>query len=435
MALTRQISRIAKLLVDAEGISFTDAERRLRTMTLEIRVVGEHDTPAAHAAILTALAVGRRSFVGGVRIVGARQAPLRSPLFPGMSLEEALASIGTSTFYGPASARIHIGRDYEPGDVCAWWNGWQAGVRADDVNLPGRSDNPLAGVAAGAMAVGAAFQRLRGITTMPADIDMWPGSATPPEFGDVYLPSALWLMGLGNLGQAFLWNLAALPYAPDRRPTLFLQDYDRVSEENWGTSILVPDDFTDVLKSRMAEQWADARGFRVQRLDRALRADLRVDDDEPRLALCGFDKVAPRRHLADTGFHAIVDVGLGRTATDFDRFRVNVFDCDRRIDQHFAGLSDPVVTADAPDSPAYAQLEAEIGRCGAAEIGNASVAVPYVSAVAAAVAVSRAIAVASGQPCVVGEVQRLSASSRRAVPTIQAINARGVGHAGHPQLL
>ena len=33
---------------------------------------------------------------------------------------------------------------------------------------------------------------------------------------DSYLPSRLWLIGLGNLGQAFSWLLACLPYETQR---------------------------------------------------------------------------------------------------------------------------------------------------------------------------------------------------------------------------
>ncbi|WP_197327786.1 hypothetical protein, partial [Ralstonia solanacearum] len=97
--------------------------------------------------------------------------------------------------------------------------------------------------------------------------------------------------------------------------------------------------------------------------------------------MSGLDKVAPRRLLAGVGFEAIVDVGLGRTATDFDRYRVSIIDRTKTIDTHFAGLTDAVANPEVPDLPAYAELQDQVGRCGAAEISNASVAVPYVSAV------------------------------------------------------
>lgn len=433
MTLTRQLSRVAKLLVDAEGIGFPEAEARLRAMTLEIRLGQGAASPAGHAAVLTAFAVSRRTFLGGVHVVGDLTQPLQSSLFNSGCVGSALADIGTNGFDGNAAVTIGIGRGNERSDVAAWWDGWRAGVRSPQGSTIGRSDNPLAGIAAGAHAVGAAFQRLRGRTEQPLDIDLWPGMAVPPPFANVFLPSALWLFGLGNLGQAFLWNLASLPYVAGADRRLFLQDFDTVSEENWGTSILVPDDHFGELKTKLAESWAEARGFKVRRIDRALSADLRVAEGEPRLALSGLDKVAPRRLLDHAGFEAILDVGLGRTANDFDRYRVNVFDEHRRIGTHFAGVGERIPNADAPDVPAYAQIQSEIGRCGAAAIGNASIAVPFVSAIAAAVAISRAIAICSGAPCSPGEVQRLSASQRRPVAEPHEFDVRGVGHAGRPQ--
>lgn len=434
MTLTRQLSRVAKLLVDAEGVGFAEAEDRLRAMTLEIQVGVGARNPAGHAAVLTALAVGRRSFVGGVRVIGDLDQPLQSPLSPRASLADAVADIGTGSYAGPAAIAIGIGVDAAPDALTAWWDGWRAGVRQGEQAAAGVSNNPLAGIAAGAHAVGAAFNALREVSALPADINLW-ASTEAPDFNEVFLPSACWLMGLGNLGQAFLWSLAALPYAAGAERSLVLQDFDYVSDENWGTSILVPDDRFGELKTKLAESWAEARGFKVRRVDRPLMAGMTLADDEPRLALCGFDKVAPRRLLSGAGFEAIVDVGLGRTASDFDRYRVNVFDQERRIDAHFAGMTDNMPKESAPDVPAYEQLQSEIGRCGAAEIGNASVAVPYVSAVAGAVAVARVLAITSGRACSPGEGQRVSAQTRRPIAEPRKIETRGVGHAGNPKSL
>jgi hypothetical protein len=42
------------------------------------------------------------------------------------------------------------------------------------------------------------------------------GHQLGPRLREVFLPAGLWLVGLGNLGQAYLWSLTLLPYAhPD----------------------------------------------------------------------------------------------------------------------------------------------------------------------------------------------------------------------------
>ena len=53
-----------------------------------------------------------------------------------------------------------------------------------------------------------------------------------------YLPNRLWLIGLGHLGQAYLWNLGLLPYADPSALFLVLQDIDDVTTSTHSTSIL-----------------------------------------------------------------------------------------------------------------------------------------------------------------------------------------------------
>src|SRR5208283_3886032 len=76
-----------------------------------------------------------------------------------------------------------------------------------------------------------------------AGLSLWhPGqdwlAADPSEPVLAYLPSRLWLIGLGNLGQAFAWLLAALPYENRARVQLLLQDFDRLAPSNDSTSLL-----------------------------------------------------------------------------------------------------------------------------------------------------------------------------------------------------
>ena len=205
-----------------------------------------------------------------------------------------------------------------------------------------------------------------------------------------------------------------------------------VTEENWATSVLVAEETFGMLKTKVGERWAEAKGFEVRRIDRRLVDADRLADDDPRIALSGVDKIEARKLMANVGFDCIVDAGLGRTAADFDRFRVSVFDQTRPIDQHFAGQADNSAEPPIPNCGAYQALEAEIGRCGTAEIAGASVAVPYVSALAAAVAVSRLIAVTSGSECPSNEVRRVSALDAGRVAPAARIDARGARHAGRP---
>ena len=323
MALDRQIARLSKILVDSEGISFDEAQARLRALTLEIVVGPEATSPAAHAAILTAVSVASRTFVGGVRVTGAVDGRLNSALpLRADSLAEAADLVGASDFNCAASRKIVVGMSSMPTEfwsVSPWWNGWRAGIAKSGEARWDTGVNPLPGIAAGALAVGVAFEAERKrFVDFRGEVDLWPVGAgqEAPGFEEVYLPGALWLIGLGNLGQAFLWALSALPFKDPSSVCLVLQDRDVVSEENWATSVLVKDETYGSLKTKVAEHWASAKGFDAKRIDRRLSARDRLEDDDPRVALSGVDKVEARRLMAGVGFDCIVDAGAGA-----DRFR------------------------------------------------------------------------------------------------------------------
>ena len=439
MALDRQIVRLAKILVDSENISFDEAQAKLRALTVEIVVGGDASSPAAHAAILTAVSVASRTFVGGVRVTGAIDGPVNSALPLGAgSLAEAAILAGASDLGGCSSRRIIVGTNRTPGEVWSvspWWQGWRAGTAKPEGAGWDAGDNPLSGIAAGALAVGVAFEaERRRCGELRSEANLWPVRAAEeaPDFNEVFLPGALWLVGVGNLGQAFLWALAALPYTNPGDVSLVVQDRDIVTEENWATSVLVRDEAYGVLKTKVAERWASAKGFDLRRIDRRLLASDRLDNDDPRLVLSGVDKVEPRKHMAKVGFDCIIDAGLGRTASDFDKYRVTVFDRVRPIDKHFAGQTDKPVGRDTSTADAYQRLASEIGLCGTAEIAGASVAAPYVSALTAAVSISRAIAVASGCACCANEVGRLSASAGPRFGPLAKVEGRGISRAGKP---
>ena len=441
MALDRQIARVSKLFVDNENISFDEAQARLRSLTLEVFVGPEAASPAAHAAILTAVSVGSRTFIGGVRVKGALETPFNSAIsIEAETLREAVILAGASEFEGRPSRRIVVGNGDDPicdNEISPWWNGWEAGTAKPGEASWDTGDNPLAGIAAGSLAAAAAFEAENGhVSDSRIETSLWPVKAgeTAPHFGEVFLPGALWLVGLGNLGQAFLWALASLPYLDPTDVSLVLQDFDKVDEENWATSVLAKEETYGLLKTRVAEGWALKKGFDVRRIDRGLMSSDQLEHSDPRLALSGVDKVEVRKQMAEVGFDCIIDAGLGRNSSDFDRYRVTMFDHVRRIDKHFAGHMDELGTGFMPEGEAYKRLEKEIGACGTAEMGNASVAVPYVSAFTAAVVISRAIAVVSGCECPSNEVGRISSLDSLRVAPFTKIQGRGLLHAGKPNL-
>jgi hypothetical protein len=411
-----ETSRIRAALVNSGQHTFEEAEEKLNNSRLCVFIgVEAARTPAGQAAFLTATLTGARCF-GEVAFHGHCDEALLLPLpIPATTLSEAAVLFGAQLARERFSCRtICIGsglKSFDEWSVQASWNGWTATIApVSNQTAIGRSDCALAGVAAGALAVGQAFlaeqgdrragRKVQTLSLWNPETSVHYAHQTGPAFRQVYLPTKLWLIGLGNLGQSYLWSLAMLPYPAPEDVLLFLQDDQEIGKENWGTSVLVQRGRYNILKTRVAEEWATGRGFKVRRIDRRLDENLQRSDIEPGVALAGLDRMPVRRLLGRRGFEYIIDAGLGATVDDYCKLRLNVFDSERSPATHFDGVEDQTVyvAERLKQMPAYQELARSRGDggCGAAMLAESSVAVPFVSAVAGALAITQAIRIASG---------------------------------------
>jgi hypothetical protein len=413
--LNSETARIRGILVNAGNQTFAQAEQRLAASQLSIAIGSEAArTTAGQAALLTAVLTGVRCF-GTVTVEGSIDYPLLLPLpLTPPSLAAAAHHFGARRAPQESpSRRVLLGAEPLPGtwSVQAYWDGWTVGVGPPTHRiLIGQGDVALAGVAAGALAVGQAFlaeqndpragKAAQAVSLWSPELEYPCVNQSGPSWCDLYLPTDLWLVGLGNLGQAYLWSLLLLPYEQPEAVRLFLQDDQTIDRENWGTSVLVQRGRYGIPKTRIAEEWATRRGYTVRRIDRRLDARLHRSDFEPGILLAGLDRMPARRVLGPCGFAYIIDAGLGATAADYHRFRVNTFDATSDPAVHFQGVEDQTerVAAELLRLPAYQELarNRDDGGCGAAQLAGASVAVPFVSAFAGALVVTQAVRIASG---------------------------------------
>lgn len=409
-------SRLRTLLMRTEDISIADADKKLDNSSLSIHVArGVLSTPAGEAALITAILLGARCF-GNVLVSGDLDHEISAAKLPiGTSVSAVIAAVGATVEREPSCRTVAIGivetSTSGPPLVMAGWDGWLAfAAPGKSTRKLGDGSNPLAGIAAAAMALGSAFMSELGDPNAGRriqEISLWaPGAAHADSAGPASysLPHALWLIGLGNLGQAYLWCLSWLPYADPSKLHLTLQDFDKVSKENWGTSILVERGRYGMLKTRAAEDWALFKGFSVRRIDRPLDENLHRNPTDPRIALVGLDKIAARRALGVPGFKHIIDSGLGSTLRNFRDFRITVFGRGDDPKAHFSGVKDRdrENLESVLGLPSYKKLleQSEDGKCGALILAGQPIVLPFISALTAALAVAQAIRLESGyEPC------------------------------------
>lgn len=414
-----QLHRLVKLALDTgEARTLEEAERLFAGYRLAIEV-GRDVTasPTLQVAILTAVSTGRRSFLGGVQVAGALDVPLRVPWGNCHTLGEAVLDLQGHAVdaVDPRIPRLVVGdgRVGNSGEfaVRATFDGWSGGVVPidDGRRLPERQECIPAGVLAGALGVSEAFQFVRGGNAAAGRRDvglsLWHPGAEVSWLADgergpalERLPAKLWLIGLGHLGQAYLWTLGFLPYAEPGEVELILQDYDVLAEANDSTSVLTHTGILGEKKTRAMARWCEDRGFRTAIQERRFAANFRLAPDEPNVALCGVDNALARAALEDVGFGRIIEAGLGAGPQEYLAFQVHTFPAGRPARKGWGRGEGATNTEGLLHHPAYRALaEAGVDECGLTTLAGRTVGAPFVGASAAALVIAELLRMVLGE--------------------------------------
>lgn len=400
------LHRTAKYFMDSGRVQTTEeAMDLLKSFGLTIAIGPEIQTSqAAQAALLTLVNLARRTFLAGVEIVGLADAPVLTGLALGTSLADAVSNLGgriASHARSDWPVAVIGSVEMQTPEARAWrvtWQGWRGGVvpirdgwtMNDDTAMPLAPALAAAVCAAEVFALHAGDHPLAGKRT--SGLSLWrPGAdwteADETEPALAFLPSRLWLIGLGNLGQAYSWLLACLPYPPGGLE-LVLQDFDHLTLSNDSTSVLTNLDVLGRMKTRHAAEWLEARGFTTYLEERRFGAWTRRQADEPAVALCGVDNATARAALEDAEFDLVVESGLGAGPQSFRNFAMHTFPGPRRASELWPTTLS-VETPDVSHMPAYANLKDKgVDACGLAQLASRTVGVPFVGLVAATLVIS-----------------------------------------------
>lgn len=428
------LSRAVKMALDTGEVATVEAAHALfARYRLAVCVSPEAAASPAHqAALLTIVNTGRRAFLGGVHVAGDLSAPLRVPL-PGLgdSLGEAVERLGgrAVAILPTDTPTVQLGgggaASVREAPLQLTFAPWQGGVFpvGEGERLAEPAQAVLGAVLAGALAVAEAFQQVRGnpmAARRETGLSLWhPGASWRAAAGPAAAvgPSRLWLIGLGHLGQAYLWVLGLLPYADPSAVELTLQDFDVLTAANDSTSVLTRLKLAGRRKTREMAAWAEARGFAVRMVERRFDGDVRLQPDDPRVALCGVDNLAARAALEDVGFDLVVEAGLGAGPQEYLAMRLHTFPATVSARRRWGG--DPgAAAAPPPHVAAYADLEARgLARCGLIELASRTVGAPFVGVVAATLVIGEVVRRLAGGPALeVIDLTLRDLTSRQMVP-------------------
>jgi len=414
------LHRLVKLMMDSgEATSIEEAEQILAHYRLGIHVdKGAVASPAYQAGLLTAVNTGRRCFLGSVQLSGDLDIPLKVPWGRCSTLAEAVIDlqgkivdepeIGLPLIYFGDGTLDDSFHEFSVRPVVRGWNGGVLPAR-DPISFLLEETITPAGVLAGALAVSEAFQFIRGDNPLaghrsvgmslwrPDPKNFWLDADPGPALDS--LPSKLWLIGLGHLGQAYLWTLGFLPYPAGSKVQLMLQDIDTLEDTNDSTSLLTNKTLIGIKKTRAMATWCEERGFQTTLIERRFTDDFTINDTEPALALCGVDNIEARQLLDKVGFKRIIEAGLGKGTQGYLGLRVHTFPASRSTGQCWKPINEENNPIDRLiQQPAYQQLhEKGLDRCGLIELAGHSVGASFVGAVASTLVITQALRIIRGE--------------------------------------
>lgn len=427
------LSRIAKIDIDSGAApDIETAVGRLLLHRLAVVVGPEVAASAPHqAALLTVVNIARRYALGGVFVSGNVDVPLLVLGGDGNSLaREIEAQGGRLSVHDASLPGVVIGTpDVLPAKgVAVTFEGWRGGVvRLGATRLSERTTVVPAAVLAGALAAGEAFAIIRGEAEAghrSVGLSLWrpdraydwlrSGSDGPPLEA---LPDHLWILGLGHLGQAFLWALMLCPHRDRSGVRLVLQDTDVVTGSTDSTSILTQKGMLGMKKSRAVAGVLERHGFSTTLIecpfDGAFR---RREADDPAVLVCGVDNVLARSQIEDPGFPMVVEAGIGDSAQDFRSLRVHTFPASKAAAKLWLPGS-PREDKAIIGRPGYRRLsEAGGDVCGLTRLAETAVGAPFVGTVAGCLMLAQVLRLLSGDEAdALVDLDLRAVRSRRAV--------------------
>jgi hypothetical protein len=409
------LHRLMKEAIDSgDALSIDEAHRMFKGFRMDLEIgPAEAEDGDSQAALLTAIALARRVFLGGVRVSCPCGIKLAVPLPFGGTLDEAVVQLGGEL--GEIAAEEPLvtisNRQIQrsaPFHVRTAFGGWRGGILPADcsVSIEHKNTIALAPMLSAALAVNEAFTFVRSgspasgrrpvgfsLWRPSTDIEWTAAAADEPELA--FLPARLWILGLGHLGQAFLWGLGLFRYPDPSNVYLVLQDFDAITPATESTSILTDAVLVGKKKTRAMAAWAEERGFTTAIYERPFDATFTRRKDEPAVLLCGVDNGLARRALDQVGFDLVIEAGLGRGHRDYRTMRLHTLPGPRAASMIWdrADEKESVETR-----PGYQKLleEGELDRCGVTLLAGKAVGAPFVGAVAACLVLSEVLRLLHG---------------------------------------
>jgi hypothetical protein len=390
MELVETLNRTVKLAMDEGRVaSYDEAQALFASFRLRLSICpGFTKSAGAEAAVLTLLKAAPKTFLGGVQVSGALNERCTLAWYHGMTLAEVCACLGvhaTSASVDPDVPTLVVGGGHPTqGVFSVGLSVTDDGFRlSPDTEANAAAGAPVeAGVAGAGAALNEAFQHAYNGNPVAGQREVrfrMPCRGREAEAGSMRV------VGLGHLGQAFLWTTALARTRPCGWK-IKLTDFDSVSLSSLSTCLLV--EATDVGRAKVEAVGDKLRSVGIEVVLDPTRLDITQSavHASEKLVIIAVDNLALRRGLDRLLGARVLEAGIGEGSDAFTRVQLHEFPGQRKARDVWAG-DDPRSSRHVDISrPAYQALLDHTGdECGTALVAGRSVATPFVGALAGAV--------------------------------------------------
>ncbi|MCX6238804.1 MAG: ThiF family adenylyltransferase [Bacteroidia bacterium] len=334
----KHTNRVAFAIAEKYDIDIEEAINKMNDTSIWI-MADESITNSysKQVAFLTAVNIAHRVFLGGVNCLLPANTPnllkLESQYFNDLVSQNG----GIITDKNPSrqAIKILIGIVcYDDQCIESASSGWRGGVNfnnQDRVVFPDSNNKiSLGPIASASLACYYAFCKAYQLNSDGIDltigISLWNLNAAKEWFNDendgpnnVYLPRNIWTLGLGHLGQAYLWTLGLMPFNIPNETLFLLQDADIVEPENIGSQVLCSEQNIGRPKTRACMIFLENLNFKTQIVEKPF---IWGDSEQDWMKiypflLNGVDNIKTRKSINKDSLKLFLD---GATNGKFDLF-------------------------------------------------------------------------------------------------------------------
>lgn len=311
-------NRAAIAIAEKHDIDIEDALNQMQNTTIWL-IADEsiNSSISEQISLLTATNIAHRVF-GSIKCFIPNDTPNLLPFKEKLFSELVIGFGGKVEETGQPKTnevKILFGKEcYDINCIEAISSGWRGGINLidqDRIQLLNKN-NPISlrPVASASIACYAAFCKVYGLESSRIDMNtglsLWNLNAGKNWFKDtndgpeqLYYPRNIWSLGLGHLGQAYLWTIALMNIKKSEEITFLLQDDDVIGKENIGSQVLSFNDDVGKLKTRPCMNFLEYLGFKTRLIEKPFE---KVDSDSEWMKdftflINGVDNITTRRNI------------------------------------------------------------------------------------------------------------------------------------------